>query len=103
MPALRGDLLDDHVCGVSGCTRFEVDVSTGVFLGDLAFEVELAIQRERIDATAQLEQRDGAALSAGLADGGVAAARRWFTSFGSCSITEPLDDLIALGLVEDPA
>ena len=55
------------------------------------------------DATAQLEQRDGAALSAGLADGGVAAARRWFTSFGSCSVTEPLDDLIALGLVEDPA
>ena len=39
----------------------------------------------------------------GLADGGVAAARRWFTSFGSCSVTEPLDDLIALGLVEDPA
>ncbi len=55
------------------------------------------------DATAQLEQRDGAALADGLADGGVTAARRWFTSFGSCSVTEPRDDLIALGLVEDPA
>jgi hypothetical protein len=53
------------------------------------------------DATAVLEQRDGAALAAGLADGGVAAARRWFTSFGSCSVTEPRDDLIALGLVPD--
>jgi hypothetical protein len=24
---------------------------------------------------------------------------RFFTSFGTCSITEPLDDLIALGLI----
>jgi hypothetical protein len=51
------------------------------------------------DATAVLEQRDGAALAADLADGGVSAARRWFTSFGSCSVTEPLDDLVALGLL----
>ncbi len=27
-------------------------------------------------------------------------ARRWFTSFGSCSVSEPLDDLVGLGLVE---
>lgn len=53
------------------------------------------------DATATLEQRDGAALAAALADGGVASARRWFTSFGSCSVTEPLDDLITLGLAPD--
>lgn len=26
-------------------------------------------------------------------------ARRWFTSFGSCSVDEPLDDLVALNLV----
>ncbi|MBC2932721.1 hypothetical protein [Nocardioides sp. zg-1228] len=55
------------------------------------------------DATAALEVRDGAALTAALAGGGVASARRWFTSFGSCSVTEPLDDLIALVLVEDNA
>ncbi|MCF6379139.1 hypothetical protein L2K70_16105 [Nocardioides KLBMP 9356] len=48
------------------------------------------------DATATLEERDGAALAA--AD--ISSARRWFTSFGSCSVTEPLDDLISLGLVE---
>ncbi|MCP3421672.1 hypothetical protein [Nocardioides pinisoli] len=53
------------------------------------------------DATEVLEQRDGAALAAALADGGVASARRWFTSFGSCSVTEPLDDLITLGLAPD--
>ena len=32
----------------------------------------------------------------------LAGARRWFTSFGSCSVSEPLDDLIALGLVSTP-
>jgi hypothetical protein len=51
------------------------------------------------DAVALLEQRDGASL-AGHELGQV---RRWFTSFGSCSVTEPLEDLIALGLVEAPA
>ena len=28
-------------------------------------------------------------------------ARRWFTSFGSCSVTEPLESLVATGLLED--
>ncbi len=50
------------------------------------------------DATAALEQRDGAALAAT----DVSSARRWFTSFGSCSVTEPLDDLTALGLLAHP-
>ena len=30
----------------------------------------------------------------------LAGARRWFVSFGSCSVTEPLDDLVGLGLIE---
>jgi hypothetical protein len=51
------------------------------------------------DATEALEQRDGAALAARLTGPDLASARRWFTSFGSCSVTEPLDDLIALGLL----
>lgn len=51
------------------------------------------------DATEALEQRDGAVLAARLGGPDVTAARRWFTSFGSCSVTEPLDDLIALGLL----
>jgi hypothetical protein len=53
------------------------------------------------DATDALEQRDGAALTASLDGPDLSSARRWFTSFGSCSVTEPLDDLIALGLVPD--
>ena len=30
----------------------------------------------------------------------LAGARRWFVSFGTCSVQEPLDDLVGLGLVE---
>ena len=30
----------------------------------------------------------------------LAGTRRWFTSFGSCSVQEPLEDLVGLGLVE---
>ncbi len=43
-----------------------------------------------------LDERDGSAL----AQHDLANVRRWFTSFGSCSITEPRDDLLALGLLE---
>ena len=50
-----------------------------------------------------LERRDGDALAADARDADLAGARRWFTSFGSCSVTEPLDDLVALGLLEEPA
>lgn len=50
------------------------------------------------DATAVLEERDGTALAAT----DLSAARRWFTSFGSCSVTGPLDDLVALSLLEKP-
>jgi hypothetical protein len=30
-------------------------------------------------------------------------ARRWFTSYGSCSVTGPLEDLVGLGLLEPPS
>jgi hypothetical protein len=49
-----------------------------------------------------LEQTDGAALAERtLADPDQAArTRRWFTSFGSCSVLEAHDDLVELGLVD---
>lgn len=56
------------------------------------------------DVVAVLEQRDAGPLLALFADLGeetVARTRRWFTSFGSCSVSEPLDDLLALGLLEE--
>jgi hypothetical protein len=46
-----------------------------------------------------LEQRDGAALAAQATELDLAGARRWFTSFGSCSVIEPLADLRELGLI----
>ncbi len=52
------------------------------------------------EVAATLEQRDGAALAADAGSSDLAGARRWFTSFGSCSVSEPLDDLLTLGLLE---
>ena len=46
-----------------------------------------------------LEQRDGPALAAAAAGLDLAGARRWFTSFGSCDVDQPLADLLELGLV----
>lgn len=68
------------------------------FLNVLAATAALWDGGSAADATELLEERDGSAL-AGV---DVATARRWFTSFGSCSVTEPLDDLIALSLLEKP-
>jgi hypothetical protein len=51
------------------------------------------------DAVAMLEETDGSALLAALDDDTLARTRRWFTSFGSCSILEPHDDLVDLGLI----
>jgi hypothetical protein len=34
--------------------------------------------------------------------GDLADGRRWFTSFGSCSVADPRDDLVGLGLLEAP-
>ena len=43
----------------------------------------------------------GSGAGATQGDDALAGARRWFTSFGSCCVTEPLDDLVALGLLEE--
>jgi hypothetical protein len=54
------------------------------------------------EVVALLEERDPDAVVAAAGDEDLTRARRWFTSFGSCSVTEPLDDLLALGLLEKP-
>ena len=53
------------------------------------------------DLAAVLADRDAAGVAArvaGLGEERIAAARARFTSFGTCSIDEPLADLAALGL-----
>jgi hypothetical protein len=52
-----------------------------------------------------LEDRDAprvAATVGALPPERAAGVRRWFTSFGSCSIAEPLADLVGLGLLAGP-
>jgi hypothetical protein len=53
---------------------------------------------------AVLDDRDGVALATrlrSLDDRRATQVRRWFTSFGSCSVLEPLEDLIALDLIRE--
>ena len=46
-----------------------------------------------------LEETDGDKLLSRSDEAALARARRWFRSFGSCSIDEPLADLRELGLI----
>lgn len=60
----------------------------------------------RADARRVLADRDGRALAGRLRELSprqVTAVRSAFTSFGTCSITEPLAELVELGLVTAPA
>jgi hypothetical protein len=52
------------------------------------------------DVARVLADTDSDALTAALDPDGMSSARRWFRSFGSCSVREPLEDLTALGLLE---
>ena len=55
------------------------------------------------EVAAILEDREGGRLAAKageLSEEQANGTRRWFTSFGSCSIDEPRHDLTALGLLE---
>ncbi len=52
-----------------------------------------------------LEQRDPALVRrrfAEASDQTVSSARRHFVAFGCCSFTEPVNDLVGLGLIEQP-
>jgi hypothetical protein len=52
------------------------------------------------DVAGVLAVRDGSTLTRDLDVDGLTSARRWFRSFGSCSIEEPIDDLRRLDLLE---
>jgi hypothetical protein len=61
---------------------------------------------DRGDVVPLLAERDPAAVAAGvraLAPERLAAARARFTSFGTCSITDPVAELTGLGLIGAPA
>ena len=46
-----------------------------------------------------LAERSPARLAGVLASADIAAVRRSFTSFGCCGVTDPIQDLVALGLI----
>ncbi|GAA1478007.1 hypothetical protein GCM10009623_24530 [Nocardioides aestuarii] len=71
------------------------------FLNVLAATIRAFDGASRDDVVALLEQREAGPLLDAVDDGDLRRARRWFTSFGSCSVVEPRDDLIALSLLED--
>ena len=52
------------------------------------------------EAAGVLAETDASSLTHRLDDQVMTSTRRWFRSFGSCSIDEPLEDLRALGLVD---
>lgn len=52
------------------------------------------------DASDVLAEESAAVLLDGIDVDELARTRRWFTGFGSCSILEPHDDLVELGLLE---
>ena len=54
------------------------------------------------EVVALLEERDADVVVAAAREEDLGRARRWFTSFGCCSVTDPLDDLLAHGLLERP-
>jgi hypothetical protein len=51
------------------------------------------------DVVQTLEERDPATLVGQVETADLAGARRWFTSYGSCSVTDPLSDLVTLGML----
>jgi hypothetical protein len=75
------------------------------FLNVLLATRALLDGRSRDDVRALLEERDAGAVAAqvqGLGAEGMTSTRRWFTSFGSCSVTDPVRDLVDLGLLTRP-
>jgi hypothetical protein len=69
------------------------------FLNLLAACDALAAGGPAAAAERWLRQDDAGALVSGWSPDRVARARAVFTSFGTCSVLEPVDDLIALGLL----
>ena len=83
---------------------------TGASTGDPGFEhhgflnvlvaTRMLFDGASVDqAVVVLEQRESTALVQAARELDLAGARRWFTSFGSCSVAEPWADLHSLGLV----
>lgn len=74
-------------------------VSEHGFLNVLAATAAALDGRAQSHLAALVDERDPLPLLAVLADADPRAVRRRFTSFGSCSISEPVADMRALGML----
>ncbi|SFU08104.1 hypothetical protein SAMN05660657_05487 [Geodermatophilus amargosae] len=94
--------------GLDSAVR-HTDADTGFdhhgFLNLLVTVDALADGASRLVALERLREDDGAALAAAVrawSPDRVCRARALFTSFGTCSVLDPVDDLTALGLLPSP-
>lgn len=75
--------------------------------GNVLLAVDAAHRGSGLDRIAAiLAERDTPSIVASLRELGAdrtALVRRSFSAFGTCSVTQPLDDLVAVGLLEQPA
>jgi hypothetical protein len=97
--ALDRELSFKCTAGLHHAVR-QVDPETGIT--HHGFLNVLAATRASLDGgdvAAAIDETDAARLLEGLDDDALVRTRRWFTSFGSCSILEPHDDLVELGLI----
>lgn len=103
--ALEQDLRFKLTAGLHNAVR-HTDPATGFehqgFL-NVVLAVHAALSDSANDLTGLLGERDASAVAGAVADLDEAArglVRSRFLSFGTCSITEPVDDLCGLGLLE---
>lgn len=82
--------------------RGEADSPEHGFLNMLAATSALIDGASDREATAIVANPDVATLLEVLVRGDARESRRLFTSYGSCSMVEPLDDLCALGILRRP-
>lgn len=82
----RGGTAHHGFLNVLLATRASLDGASTAEVAELLAEADRAVVTGRVHEA-------GADL--------LVSARRWFTSFGSCSVREPLQDLVDLGLLSD--
>ena len=91
--------------GLHHAVRY-TDTDSGIeqhgFLNILAATAATLDGASMPDVIRVLSTRDAEGLLTALLTTGIDRARDWFQAFGSCSISEPLDDLVALGLFRQP-
>jgi hypothetical protein len=65
--------------------------------------VEVLVDGATVDEAVEVLRRTDPATVAGWSEDTAARVRRRFRSFGCCGVLDPVRDLVALGLIEEPA